>query len=375
MSLSRHHRQTLLPGIGDAGQAKLAASHAAIVGVGALGCASAELLCRAGVGTLTLIDRDVVDLTNLQRQVLFGVADVGMPKAEAATARLRAIDPGVRVIAHAADLTGANAERLLGLERGAPRARSASEGLRNVRIAAGTEDVDSPPSPPDIFIDGTDNFETRYLLNDLAVKHSLPLAYGGVIATRGMSGTFVPGGPCLRCVFEEPPEPGSQPTCDTAGVFGPVVAIVGATQAADAIKILCGQPHTLSRTLLNFDIWANERRRFPLGDSPRPDCPCCGSRRFEFLEHARGDSLSLCGQDAIQVSPGRDVTLDLESLRERLARVAASAPVATRFMVRARVQSGTGEVDISVFADGRAIIRGTTDANVARSVYAKYIGA
>ena len=369
MSLSRHHRQTLLPGIGEAGQVRLAGSHAAIVGVGALGCMVAELLCRAGVGRLTLIDRDVVELTNLQRQVLFGTGDVGQAKVEAAGARLRAIDPGVVVNERAFDLTGANAEEVLGLG-GLKPARSASEAHRGV----GAEEGSRPSGGPDVIIDGTDNFETRYLLNDVAVKHGLALVYGGVIATRGMSGTFVPGGACLRCVFEEPPEPGSTATCDTAGVFGPAVAIVGAAQAADAIKILSGSGERLSHSLLDFDLWANQRRRIPIGER-RADCPCCGLGKFEFLSGAAGDSLSLCGQDAIQISPRGTSVCDLPALRDRLVRVALSAPVLTRFMVRVRVEGPGGELDVSVFGDGRAIIRGTTSPQVARTVYARYVGA
>lgn len=361
MSLPRHHRQTLLPGIGEAGQAKLAEGHAAIVGVGALGCMVAELLCRAGVGRLTLVDRDVVELTNLQRQVLFGSADVGVPKVEAAGARLRAIDPGIVVREVAADLSGANAERLLGLP--SHQATPAPREALGVGVTA-----------PDILIDGTDNFETRYLLNDVAVKHAKPLVYGGVIAARGMSGTFEPGRACLRCLFEQPPAPGASPTCDTAGVFGPAVAIVGAAQAADAIKVLAGRGDTLSRSLLNFDIWANERRRFEIGE-PRDGCPCCALRRFEFLDAAPGDSLSLCGQDAIQLSARTPTVVDLDEMRSRLARVSVSPPFATRFMVRARVEGPGGEVDLSVFGDGRAIVRGTTSPRVARTVYARYVGA
>jgi adenylyltransferase/sulfurtransferase len=320
-------------------------------------------LCRAGVGTLTLIDRDVVELTNLQRQVLFGVKDVGVPKVEAAGERLRAIDPGIVVVEEAHDLTSANAERLLGLEIADPAPEHKLSAAPRVARRA-----------PQVIIDGTDNFETRYLLNDVAVKHGLPLVYGGVIATRGMSGTFVPGGACLRCLFEDPPAPGSSETCDTAGVFGPSVAVVGAAQAADAIKMLAGKPDTLSRTLVNFDLWTNAIRRFPIGGA-RPGCPCCGLRNFEFLRGEAGDSLSLCGQDAIQISPQEKVNLDLIALHARLTRVAISPPVATRFMVRVRVEGPGGEVDMSIFVDGRAIILGTTSPQVARTVYARYVGS
>ncbi|MEX2217901.1 MAG: ThiF family adenylyltransferase [Phycisphaerales bacterium] len=356
--LERYHRQMLLPGVGEEGQRRLAESSVLLVGCGALGCASADLLARAGVGRITLVDRDVVELTNLQRQTLFDERDAaeGLPKAEAAARRLRAVNSPIRVEAVVADFNSGNAERM-------------------VREAA-----------PAVLLDGTDNFETRYLLNDLAVKHGVPYCYGGVVGTRGMQMTVLPtatrerGSCCLRCVFETPPAPGSVPTCDTAGVLGPVVAIVAACQASDAFKLLLGRADLLSPTLLEIDLWSNLRRRLDLSAARRADCPCCGLRGFEFLE---GDAMSgtraLCGQIAVQVCPAgaaAGARVDLAGLAERL--LPHGEFEVGRFFLRgelARERSPEGApVGLTVFPDGRAIIRGTERVEAARSIYARFIG-
>ncbi|CAG0974358.1 sulfur carrier protein ThiS adenylyltransferase [Phycisphaerales bacterium] len=337
---SRYSRQLLLPGIGAQGQARLAEAHAVIVGVGALGCASADLLARAGVGDITLIDRDVVETSNLQRQTLFDDSDAtnGLPKAAAAARRLSAVNPTITVRSVIADLTPRNAESLL---------------LASAR--------------PGIVLDGTDNFETRYLLNDVCVKHGVALAYGGVIAARGMQATFLPGEACLRCVFDDPPTPGSQPTCDTAGVLGSVVAIVGACQATDAIKILTGNIAAVGRTILDFDAWTNHRRRLQM-PARRANCACCGGRVFEYLDRAGSDEVSLCGRDAVQVTPRNTVGLDLESLAKRLAPLGIVR--VSPFMVRAAIEG----MELTVFEDGRAIVKGTTKPEVARGIYSRFIG-
>lgn len=351
---SRYHRQLILPGVGPEGQAALRAAHAAIIGVGALGCAVADHLARAGVGRLTLIDRDLVERTNLQRQTLFSERDAaeGLPKAEAARRRLADVNSEIAIGAHIADLTGRNAEALL--------------------LGDG---------PPGVLVDGTDNFETRYLLNDLAVKHAIPFVYGGVVATRGMQMTIRPSAtPCLRCLFEEPPAPGSQPTCDTAGVLGPAVAIVAACQASDALRLLLGHGEQIAPSLLEFDLWAGRRRRLDLADGRRPECPCCGQRRFEFLERCDEDAAtSLCGQDAVQVWPGGAgvQAIDLEALAGRLRAV---GEVDLRgFMLRCTLQGehaeGGERLSMTIFRDGRAIVKGTTRPERARSLYARYIGA
>lgn len=348
--MSRYHRQVILPGIGVEGQRRLAAAHAAIVGCGALGCAIADTLARAGVGRLTLIDRDLVEITNLQRQTLFDEKDAAglTPKAEAARARLDAVNSAIEVRAVVADLTGANAERLL--------------------FDAGAK--------PGVLLDGTDNFETRYLLNDLAVKHGIAYCYGGVVGTTGMQFTVLPGSPdrpCLRCLFPESPAPGSAPTCDTAGVLGPAVAVVAACQSADAIKILTGHSELVAPSLLSFDLWSNERRRLGLAGTRRGDCPACGLGRFEFLDGERGGgTAALCGQDAVQVSPSASTPVDLERLADRLGAVATVTR--TPFLLRARVPE-QGGVDLTVFRDGRAIIKGVRGADQARAVYARWVGA
>ena len=341
----------LLPGFGPQGQRRLAESRALIVGCGALGCAIADLVVRAGVGTVTIVDRDIVELTNLQRQTLFTEADVadGLPKAEAARRRLAAVNSGVDVRAIVADFTASNAESL------------AAEALRDGGV----------------LLDGTDNFETRYLLNDLAVKLARPYIYGGAVGTRGMAMSIIPGTtPCLRCMFEEPPPPGSTPTCDTAGVLGPVIAMVGAGQACDAIKVLLGRTDLLANALTDLDLWENTTRRIQLA-GPRPDCPCCGQRRFEYLDSRRASgTTSLCGQDAVQITPAQPGALDLAALAERLRPHGEFAALG-RFLVRGTLReerSGESPVHLTVFADGRAIVKGTVRPEQARSIYARYVG-
>lgn len=366
---SRYHRQTLLPGIGVEGQARLAASHVVLVGVGALGCASADMLARAGVGRLTLIDRDVVEWSNLQRQTLFDEADAvaGTPKAVAAAQRLGRVNSAIAVEPIVADLSARNASRLL--------SRVVSRVMEGVPGGGGRP----------VLVDGCDNFETRYLLNDLAVKHGLAYVYGGVVGTHGMQATFAagPGWPCLRCVFAEPPAPGTSPTCDTAGVLGPAVSMVAAAQATDAIKVLLGRTDLVSRTLLDVDLWTNDVRRVDISGAKQAACPCCGSggdQQFSFLDAdaaALDGAAALCGSDAVQVFPRGDVSLDLIALSDRLA--ALGVVTRSRFMLRVTVaagpDAGVAPTELTVFADGRAIVRGTTDPGVARSVYARYVGA
>lgn len=351
--LQRYHRQMLLPDFGEVGQRKLAEARSMLVGCGALGCAIADFLVRAGVGDVTLIDRDVVELTNLQRQTLFDERDAAeaLPKAEAARRRLESVNSKVRIQAIVADLNAASAERIV------------------------------RQSCPQILLDGTDNFETRYLLNDLAVKHGLPYVYGGVIATHGMQMTVIPGkSPCLRCLFETAPPPGSMPTCDTAGVFGPVVSIVAACQASDAIKLLLGRPDLVSPALLELDLWSGQHRRLDMASARRPDCPCCGEERFEFLDGTTsGATVALCGQNAIQVSPpaaAGEPRVDLAALAGRLSPHGRFEH--TRFLLRGELSSpraeGGSAYGLTVFADGRAIVRGTTKPEIARALYARFVG-
>jgi adenylyltransferase/sulfurtransferase len=349
--LARYQRQMLLPQVGLEGQRRLGAGTAAIVGCGALGAAAADLLARAGVGRLLLIDRDLVEATNLQRQVLYDEHDVGQPKAPAAAARLSRVNRAVRVEACAADLTAPNAERLLA-------------DVLTARESGGG-----------VILDGTDNFETRYLLNDVCVKHRVTLAYGGVVGTRGLSATFFPGGACLRCVFEHPPEPGSQPTCDTAGVLGPAAVMVAARQAADAIKVLCGRGEDIDPALHEFDLWTGVTRRVALG-ARRADCPCCGAARLEFLDAPAGEPARLCGRNAVQVNPSREgARLDLAALAGRLEGAGLAGVERTPWLVRAGVESGGRRLGLTVFGDGRAIVSGTSDPAAARAAYARFVGA
>lgn len=350
--LRRYHRQALLPAVGQEGQQRLRSAHAAIVGVGALGSVAADILARAGVGTLTLVDRDVVELTNLQRQTLYAEADLGQPKVEAAARRLQAVNAHCRVFAEAEDLGPATAERVLGL-------------------------LGPPESRPGVLIDGADNFELRYLLNDLAVKHQIPLVYGGAVAASGTQATFLPGqGPCLRCIEPDPPVGGAAAaggTCDTAGIFAPVSVIVAACQAADAIKVLLGRLDLLSGTMLSMDLLDNRRRRVDLRQARDPDCPCCAHHRFEFLNAKSVSRCTLlCGRNAVQVAPGGSADRSLADLADRLASGGARRVELAAACVRAELDAGHA---LTVFADGRAIISGTTDTALARSIYARHIGA
>lgn len=345
----RYHRQQLLPDVGVAGQQRLRESRALIVGCGALGCAQADLLARAGVGQIRIVDRDVVELTNLQRQMLYAEADIGHAKAHAAAARLRAVNSSITIEPEAADCSPVNAERL--------------------------------SSDCQVILDGTDNFETRFLLNDVSVSLGVPYVYGGVIAGRGMAATFVPGDgphstPCLRCVLPEPPPAGSVPTCDTAGVFGPSVAIVAAQQAADAIKVLLGRTDLLGGTMLDFDLLGNTRRRLALpalvGD--RSACRCCGLRRFDFLDgELASQAQALCGRDAVQVTPVLSAGLAFDELSERLAVHGPTRRVGP--LLKAEASQGERRFALTIFPDGRAIIGGTEDPAEARSIYARLIGA
>jgi molybdopterin/thiamine biosynthesis adenylyltransferase len=369
MSLARYHRQMLLAGIGEAGQQRLAASHALVVGCGALGTMIVDALARAGVGTLTIVDRDVVELTNLQRQILFDERDVeqGMPKAEAAKAKVARVNSQVAVHAHVDDFSHRSAARYV-------------EGV-------------------DIIMDGLDNFETRYLLNDIAVSRGIPYIYGGAVGTTGVTMAILPSGamrqvdstsrvkwpddqstPCLRCVFPEAPPPGTSPTCDTAGVLGPAVAVIAAQQAAQAIKLLTGHVEALDRALVSIDIWTNEFRRFDVSAARQSECPCCGRGQFVFLDGATGSAaMSLCGRNAVQISPSRELesTLDLPNLAARLT--PHGSFTVNEYLLRGTLagdRNGKGEpIELTVFPNGRTIIKGVTETDAARSIYAKYIGA
>jgi adenylyltransferase/sulfurtransferase len=345
--LDRYHRQILLWQIGQSGQDRLAASHVLLVGCGALGCVLADQLVRAGVGSLRIVDRDVVELTNLQRQVLFDEEDarLGVPKAVAAAGRLERVNSSVRIEPVVADVHAENVEALAGVE---PRGRRA-----------------------DLVLDGTDNVETRYLLNDVSVKHGVPWVYGACVGTEGRVMTIrPPETACLRCVFPQPPEAGELPTCDTAGVLGPVAGAVASLQAVAAIKVLTGHAEATSERLVTMDLWGGRFRSTCLADAKRLDCLTCGERRFEFLERTTHRSVSLCGANAVQVRPSVSPTaFDLNRIAAKLRTFGSVEQ--SPYLVRCELQG----LRLTVFGDGRAIIQGTTNAEHARSLYARVIGS
>lgn len=332
--LERFSRQIRFSPFGAEGQERLAASTAAIVGCGALGTVQASLLARAGVGRLRLIDRDYVEESNLQRQLLYTEADAheALPKAEAARRHLLEANSGVRMEACVEDLDPANAAELL-------RA--------------------------DVILDGTDNFETRLLINDYSVREKIPWIYGAAVGSYGIAMPFLPGAACFRCIYPEPPT-GVQPTCETAGVLGMVTSLIASFQAMEAMKILGGRTDSVRRKIFRADLWHGPIRE---SDMPArdPECPACGRRDFVYLNGRRAP-VSLCGRNAVQIH---------DRLRPlNLARLAAALQglgevrrndFALRFT--------NAEHDITVFPDGRAIVKGTTDIGIARSIYSRYIGA
>jgi len=335
----RYSRQILFPEIGRAGQEKLLNSRVLLVGCGALGAAHAEMLARAGVGKLRIVDRDFVEFTNLQRQTLFKESDAAerLPKAVAAKTRIGEINSEIEVEAIVADVNNSNVESLI-------------DGC-------------------DLVLDGTDNFHVRYLLNDACVKHAKTWIYGAAVSSYGTTMTIIPGEtPCLRCIFDEMPDAGSSPTCDTAGVIMPIIATVSATQVAEALKILVGDTKSLHRSLMQFDVWANDRQRIKLGE-PNPDCKTCGERVFEFLDAETQEfSAVLCGRDAVQIAPPKPTVIDLAGLATRLGSFGDVKQ--NEYLVRLSVDGH----EVTIFADGRAIVNGTDDISAARSLYSRYVG-
>lgn len=339
--LTRYCRQMLFAPIGQAGQRRLLAARATLVGCGALGSVLANTLVRAGLGRLRLVDRDFVELDNLPRQVLFDEQDVrdNLPKAEAATRKLRQINSTATLEPVVADFNPTNAEFLC---------RDA-----------------------DLVLDGTDNLETRYLLNDVAVKLGRPWVFGACLGAEGLVLAVLPGQtPCLRCVWDEPPPPGTLPTCETAGVIAPVVNIVASLQATAALKILIGRAAEVPRALLAVDAWTAQVRRINVERGGEGGaCPCCQQRRFDFLEGGRvAGSTTLCGRNAVQVLPPAAASVSFPQIAARLP--ASAAPRANAYLLSFTVE-GYG---VTLFADGRAIIQGTGDPAVAKSLYAKYVG-
>jgi adenylyltransferase/sulfurtransferase len=336
--LDRYSRQTLLSEIGPEGQRKLLSSTVALVGCGALGTAIASGLARAGVGHLKIIDRDYIELSNLQRQTLFDEEDIarGLPKAVAAAGKLRGINSEIYVEPLVTDLNPFNVERVLG-------------------------DVD-------LVVDGTDNFEARFLINDACLKHGLPWVYGAAIATYGVTMSIVPGRTsCLRCLLRDQPPPGTIPTCDTVGVLGAAASVIGALEVAQAFKLLLEGGEEFWGHLTQVDVWTGESLRVQVERDP--ECPACGLGRYEFLEAQEGSFVtSLCGREAVQVNVRGDAQLSLPQLAERLS--PRGQVRFNEYMLRCEIDG----YDIAVFPSGRAIIKGTADETLARTLYAKYIG-
>jgi adenylyltransferase/sulfurtransferase len=335
----RYSRQILFDGIGAEGQRRLLASSALIIGCGALGTAQAESLARAGVGRLRIVDRDFVEASNLQRQTMFTERDAvaRLPKSVACASHLALINSEIKTEAIIMDVNHTNVERLI-------------EGC-------------------DVVLDGTDNFATRYLINDACVRHEVNWIYGAAVGSYGVTMTVRPHlSPCLRCIFEEPPPAASAPTCDTAGVIMPIISVVAAVQTSEALKLLTNQTESLHRSLMQFDVWRNEWRRIKLGQ-PNADCRTCVRGQYEMLDAEAGDfATTLCGRDAVQVNPRHAAQVNLPALAERLR--AAGEVQVNAYLLRLR----TGDYELTVFQDARAIIRGTDDVATARSLYAKYIG-
>ncbi|MBI4565751.1 MAG: ThiF family adenylyltransferase [Planctomycetes bacterium] len=335
----RYARQALFAPLGQEGQRRLSAARAALVGCGALGTHLAEQLGRAGLGFLRICDRDFVELDNLPRQVLFDEKDAAdrLPKSVAAAEKLRRINSALQVDSRIVDVTAANVEALI-------------------------EDVD-------LVLDGTDNFETRFLLNDACMKLGTPWVHGGCVGSYGQVMAILPGDTaCLRCWLEHLPPPGSGPTCDTAGVLGPAVGVIAALQAAEALKILAGRRDAVHRGTHTIDVWTNIHQT--IGAKRNPDCPSCGRKTFEFLAVRAGSlAMTLCGRDAVHISPAAPARLDLADLERRWAALGRTS----RNPYLARLEADGCE--LSVFSDGRAIIKGTEDPARAKTLYSKYVGA
>ena len=333
----RYSRQILFSGIGEEGQPKLQAAHIAIVGCGATGAAVAGLLARAGVGTLTLIDRDYVEWSNLQRQVLFEEEDAAqaLPKSEAAKRCIARFNAQTNVHAHVADLVPGNIHALL----------------------AGSQ----------LILDATDNFETRYLLNDYAVEQNKPWIYAGAVGSYAVTMNILPGKTaCLACIFPHPPT-GTVETCDTAGILNPAVNLAASMESIEAMKWIVGAHDRMRRTLFSYDVWSNEQSEINTA-RPREDCTVCGQRQFVHLAGFARPQITLCGRNSVQIHEHHR-PIDFAELERKLE--PHGAVLRNKMLLR----FDRGEHRITVFADGRAIVQGTTDVGLARSLYSRFIGS
>jgi adenylyltransferase/sulfurtransferase len=345
MNVDRYHRQTLLPQIGANGQARLEQSRVLLIGCGALGTVLADYLARAGVGHLMIADRDIVELTNLQRQALFDEADVaaGTPKAVAAVERLRRVNSAISLEAVVADVHQDNVEAMAGVTGRGPRV--------------------------DVIVDGTDNAETRYLVNDVAVKHGIPWVYGAAVGVEGrVMAIDPPRTPCLRCVFPEAPGPGELQTCDTAGVLGPVAGTVAALQSAAVLRLLVGGG--AAAELVTIEAWTLRLRSISMVDAQRVDCPTCSAGRFTYLDAPSPATTLLCGRDSVQLRPRGGARIDLPGMAahwQRLGTVSLT-PYLLRFS-----PDGAEANRLTLFNDGRVMVHGTNDPQRARAIVARYM--
>lgn len=342
----RYSRQILFPGIGSEGQRQLAQAHVAVVGCGATGAAAASLLTRAGIGTLTLIDRDFVEPSNLQRQILFDEQDAlqALPKAEAARRKIALFNSDVRVHAHIADLVPGNVDGL----------------LRDSQI----------------ILDATDNFETRYLINDFSVREGKPWIYAAAIGAYAATMNILPREntnqlrweptACLACIFPKPPT-GPVETCDTSGILATAVNVAASIQVTEALKFLTGQTHRMRRTLVSFDLWSSESSEITT-TKPREECAVCAHREFTHLAGTDRPHITLCGRNSVQIHEHHR-PVDFAAMRDRLT------PHGTVRFNDLLLRFERGPHTLTLFADGRAIVQGTTDITVARSLYARFIGS
>jgi molybdopterin-synthase adenylyltransferase len=335
----RYSRQILFDGIGEQGQERLLAASAVVVGCGAIGAAAANLLVRAGVGRVRIIDRDFVEPSNLQRQTLFDEADArdALPKAIAAERKLRSINASVTVEGIVADVNPLNAEELL----------------------AGF----------DVILDGTDNFETRFLVNDFAIRSCQPWIYAAAVASYGLTMTIRPGiTPCLACLLTTDRRgQGLEETCDTIGVLGPVVNLIASLEVTEALKLLVGSEASIHGRLLSCDVWTGHFQSVRVARNL--ECSVCVGREFTYLDGEAQPHITMCGRDSVQIHEhGR--AINLATLRSRLAPTADDVRQ-NDFLLRFRI----APYEMTIFADGRAILKGTQDPAVARSLYARYIGA
>jgi molybdopterin/thiamine biosynthesis adenylyltransferase len=338
----RYSRQLLFAPIGESGQIKLGAARVAIVGMGALGTVLANHMARAGVGFIRLIDRDFVEASNLQRQMLYDEADAAAsePKAMAAARRLREANSQITLEPVVTDLNATNAEALL--------------------------------SDVSLILDGTDNFSARFLINDVSVKHRIPWIYGGAVSSRGVSLTVIPGEtPCLRCLFGQPPAQGTTETCDTAGVIGSIIHTVASHQAVEAMKLLVGAKEQLNRKMVHWDLWYNQHAAVDVSKARKADCPACAHGQYEYLEQELEEDTiqTLCGRNSVQIQPVHTTVFHLEEWADRWR------PLGTvelnPFLLKFRVSE---IITMILFPDGRIIVQGTDDPVSAKSLYSRYIG-